>query len=182
MNKEYVILVDNNDQQIGTMEKMEAHQKGLLHRAFSVFIFNSKGELLLQRRSLNKYHSAGLWTNTCCSHPRENEKIIDAANRRLVEEMGINTRLNYLLSFIYNEKLTNDLIENEFDHVLYGITDENPILNNNEVMEFKYISIDKLKNELISTPELFTIWFQICFTNVIETLNKNNISFESNSY
>ena len=119
MSIEKVILVDENDNQVGVMPKLEAHQKGLLHRAFSVFIFNSKYELLLQKRASSKYHSGGLWTNTCCSHPREGEEILDAAKRRLIEEMGIDTSLRKVHDFIYKAELDNDLTEHEFDHVLY---------------------------------------------------------------
>ena len=120
MSKESVILVDEKDNQVGLMPKLEAHQKGLLHRAFSVFIFNSDYELLLQKRAFSKYHSGGLWTNTCCSHPRDGEDTIDAANRRLYEEMGIETSLRKVFDFIYKAELDNNLTENEFDHVFYG--------------------------------------------------------------
>ena len=121
MLEEKVILVDKNDNQVGLMPKLEAHEKGILHRAFSVFIFNNKYQLLLQKRASSKYHSGGLWTNTCCSHPREDEDILDAANRRLDEEMGIKTSLRKVYDFIYEAKLDNNLIEHEFDHVFYGL-------------------------------------------------------------
>ena len=126
---EKVILVDKTDHQIGEMEKQEAHIKGLLHRAFSIFIFNSKGEVLLQQRALHKYHSGGLWTNTCCSHPRNGETTIQAANRRLKEEMGMSCALKEEFSFIYKAKLDNDLYEHELDHVLFGTTDLQPQIN-----------------------------------------------------
>ena len=141
MSIEKVILVDENDNQVGVMPKLEAHQKGLLHRAFSVFIFNSKYELLLQKRASSKYHSGGLWTNTCCSHPREGEEILDAAKRRLIEEMGIDTSLRKVHDFIYKAELDNDLTEHEFDHVLYGIYNEDPIINKDEADDFKWIDI-----------------------------------------
>ena len=123
MPEEKVILVDKNDNQVGLMPKLEAHEKGVLHRAFSIFIFNSKYELLLQKRASSKYHSGGLWTNTCCSHPREGEDTLDAANRRLDEEMGIKTSLRKVYDFIYKAELDNQLTEHEFDHVFYGVFD-----------------------------------------------------------
>ena len=138
MSEEKVILVDKNDNQVGLMPKLEAHEKGILHRAFSVFIFNSKYELLLQKRASSKYHSGGLWTNTCCSHPREGEDILDAANRRLDEEMGIKTSLRKVFDFIYTAELDNNLIENEFDHVFYGVYDTDPILNKEEAEAVSY--------------------------------------------
>lgn len=158
---EKVILVDVNDIAIGEMEKMEAHRKGLLHRAFSVFIFNSKGELLLQRRALNKYHSPGLWTNTCCSHPRPNESTIDGAKRRLFEEMGMETELQHHFSFTYHATLDNDLIEHEFDHVFTGITDQLPTINLTEVNSHKYLNLDELKMDIHLNPQNYTIWFKI---------------------
>ena len=142
MSKENVILVDKNDNQVGLMPKLEAHQKGLLHRAFSIFIFNSKYELLLQKRASSKYHSGGLWTNTCCSHPREGEETLDAANRRLIEEMGIQTSLRKVHDFIYRAELDNDLTEHEFDHVFYGVYNEDPIINKGEADDFKWIDMD----------------------------------------
>ena len=123
MSDDKVILVDKNDNQVGLMPKLEAHEKGLLHRAFSVFIFNNEYKLLLQKRATSKYHSGGLWTNTCCSHPREGEDISEAANRRLFEEMGIKTSLRKVYDFIYKAELDNGLTENEFDHVFYGVYD-----------------------------------------------------------
>ena len=136
MSEEKVILVDKNDNQVGLMPKLEAHEKGVLHRAFSIFIFNSKYELLLQKRASSKYHSGGLWTNTCCSHPREGEDILDAANRRLDEEMGIKTSLRKVYDFIYKAELDNQLTEHEFDHVFYGVFDNDPILNEDEAEDF----------------------------------------------
>ena len=142
MLKNQVVLVDSNDKAMGTMEKLEAHKKGLLHRAISVFIFNDKKELLLQRRAFDKYHSGGLWTNTCCSHPYPNEKIIDAANRRLEEEMGIITSLKKCFDFVYHAKLENDLIEHEYDHVFVGFSNQTPHLNLVEASSFKWLSMD----------------------------------------
>lgn len=161
MLKEEVILVNQNDEAIGIMEKLEAHQKGLLHRAFSIFIFNDTKQLLLQRRALTKYHSAGLWTNTCCSHPRPNETTSDAANRRLFEEMGMHTQLIHNTSFIYKTKFDNGLIEHEFDHVYFGTSNASPLINKEEVDSFKWIAIDELKNEIQLNPTAFTSWFKI---------------------
>lgn len=156
-----MILVDPDDQVIGTMEKMEAHQKGLLHRAFSVFIFNSKGLMLLQKRALTKYHSAGLWTNTCCSHPRPNETNLEAAKRRLNEEMGIETELQYKGAFIYKTEFDNHLTEHEYDHVYIGEFNEHPIINVEEVENYSWKSIDEVKKDIAEQPHLYTSWFKI---------------------
>lgn len=166
MAEEQVILVDENDIATGTMGKMEAHEKALLHRAFSIFIFNSNNELLLQKRALSKYHSAGLWTNTCCSHPRPDEKTEDAANRRLMEEMGMKAKLEHKLSFIYKTPFDNGLTEHEFDHVFFGITNAFPVINTEEVDSYRYISIPDLKQEVKAHPELFTSWFKIVLEKV----------------
>lgn len=168
--QELVILVDKFDNPIGTMEKLEAHQKGLLHRAFSVFIFNSKHELLLQKRALNKYHSAGLWTNTCCSHPRVNEDNLAAANRRLLEEMGLSCQLAYAFNFLYKSKLEEGLIEHEFDHVFVGYSDEIPKINLSEVADYQYITIENLKEDIKLNPLNYTTWFKICLNQVIEQI------------
>jgi isopentenyl-diphosphate delta-isomerase len=168
MMEEQVVLVDQQDQQMGTMEKMEAHRKGLLHRAFSVFIFNSKGELLLQQRARDKYHSAGKWTNTCCSHPRPGEKTADAALRRLNEEMGLQCKLEHRFSFLYQADLENQLSEHEYDHVFFGYTDALPILNPEEAIAFRYISIRALSLELEQQPGEFTAWLKICFPKIME--------------
>src|SRR5690606_8808547 len=138
---EHVILVDENDRAIGTMEKMEAHRKGVLHRAFSVLLFNSKGELLIQKRSAGKYHSAGLWTNTCCSHPRPDETLTEAATRRLQEEMGIQVDVEPLYNLIYKVNLDGGLSEHELDHVLIGHFDGEPDLNHNEASAWRYASM-----------------------------------------
>ena len=172
MSKENVILVDKNDNQVGLMPKLEAHQKGLLHRAFSIFIFNSKYELLLQKRASSKYHSGGLWTNTCCSHPREGEEILDAANRRLIEEMGIETSLRKVHDFIYKAELDNDLIEHEFDHVFYGIYNEDPIINDDEADDFKWIDMDSLNDDIKKNGDNYTIWFKIAFEYFYNYLKK----------
>jgi len=161
-----VVLVNENDNEIGLMQKLEVHQKGLLHRAFSVFIFNSKGELLLQQRALGKYHSEGLWSNTCCSHPLPDEETHNAAVRRLDEEMGISTELHFLYYFIYNAELGNGLTEHELDHTFWGISDKLPIINTSEVSNYKYISVADLKKDMKDNPGLYTEWLKICFDEV----------------
>ena len=166
MTKEFVILVDENDNEIGVMEKLQAHQEGLLHRAFSVFIFNDKSELLLQQRALTKYHSAGLWANTCCSHPRPNETIKDSANRRLFEEMGMSCDLAIKTNFIYKTEFENGLIEHEFDYVLVGFTNQNPMLNIEEVESFKWQSIIDIKMDISSNPQNYASWFKIALEKV----------------
>ena len=169
---ENVILVDEKDNQVGLMPKLEAHQKGLLHRAFSVFIFNSDYKLLLQKRASSKYHSGGLWTNTCCSHPRDGEETIDAANRRLNEEMGIKTSLRKVFDFIYTAELDNNLIENEFDHVFYGVYDIDPIINKDEAEDFKWVDMETLKNDIENNKDQYTVWFKIAFDYFYNYLKK----------
>lgn len=168
---EYVILVDENDRPKGTMEKMEAHEKGLLHRAFSVFLFNEKKELLLQQRAFSKYHSGGLWTNTCCSHPREHETIEQAAKRRLMEEMGIEVDVRPEFSFIYKAKLDNDLTEHELDHVLMGNFSGSPEINPEEVADWKYMSMAAIEKDMREAPEKYTEWFKIVFNEVQDRIN-----------
>lgn len=165
---EKVILVDKLDNPIGEMEKQEAHVKGLLHRAFSIFIFNDKEEILLHQRAHHKYHSGGLWTNTCCSHPRPGELTHDAANRRLVEEMGMVCTLKVQFSFIYKAKLDNDLFEHELDHVFFGKSTEKPIPNKDEVADYKYLSIKSIQQDLIHNSNRYTAWFKICFDEVVQ--------------
>lgn len=167
---DHVVLVNENDIEIGLMPKLEAHQKGLLHRAFSIFIFNTDGELLLQRRAFGKYHSEGLWSNTCCSHPFPDESVSDAATRRLEEEMGIKAPLNFLYSFKYEAGLDNGLTEHELDHVFWGITDAKPILNPEEVLEYKYISEATLQEDMLANPALYTEWFKICLSDVLDKI------------
>tara|TARA_B100001093_G_scaffold402127_1_gene389874 strand:- start:216 stop:743 length:528 start_codon:yes stop_codon:yes gene_type:complete len=169
---EEVILVDKEDAVLGYMEKQEAHIKGLMHRAFSVFIFNSNNELLLQKRASDKYHSGGLWTNTCCSHPRKDENNISAANRRLKEEMGMECDLEKVFTFTYKARLDKGLTEHEFDHVFFGFTNQKPKINKQEVEDFKYISINDLEEAVVLKPEAFTEWFLICFPKVITNIKK----------
>ncbi|MCS6975089.1 MAG: isopentenyl-diphosphate Delta-isomerase [Cyclobacteriaceae bacterium] len=162
---EQVILVDEHDRQTGVMEKMEAHRKGVLHRAISVVIFNSKGELLLQQRALSKYHSGGLWTNTCCSHPRPGESTEEAAQRRLQEEMGIQVRPDFAYSFRYKAALENDLTEHEFDHVFTALFDGKPAINTNEVSDWKFISLPDLHMDVLQNPHAYTAWFRLMLTH-----------------
>ena len=163
MIEDKVILVDINDNQVGLMPKLEAHQKGVLHRAFSVFIFNKNVELMLQRRSLGKYHSPGLWTNTCCSHQREGESNIESGKRRLNEEMGFITELTEKTSFIYKTKFDNGLTEHEFDHILVGYFDNSPYINSEEVDTWKWMSMDSVQDDINESPENYTAWFKIIF-------------------
>lgn len=163
MKEENVILVNHQDEKIGLMPKMEAHEKGLLHRAFSVFVFNDKNELMLQRRALNKYHSPGLWTNTCCSHQRDGEDNIDAGKRRLMEEMGFVTDLKEIVTFIYKAPFDNGLTEHEFDHVLVGNYNGEPNINLEEVAEWKWMPLEKVKEDINLNPSVYTEWFKIIF-------------------
>lgn len=167
MEETKVILVDKNDNETGFAGKTEAHEKALLHRAISVFVVNSSGEWLLQQRALTKYHSAGLWTNTCCSHPLPGETNTIAAYRRLKEEMGMeNCTLTRLFDFIYFEKLENGLTEHELDHVFLGFSDQVPQVNTDEVMNFRYITFDELKNDISKNQNSYTIWFRHIFERV----------------
>ncbi len=161
-----VILVDEHDVQTGTMEKMEVHQKALLHRAFSVFVFNDKGEMLLHKRAGKKYHSAGLWTNACCSHPKPGEETLPAAENRLQEEMGITTSLKKVFDFIYKASFDNGLTEHEFDHVFIGTYDGDIFPNAEEVSDYCYKSVEEIKNSLQSHPQKYTEWFKIAFTKM----------------
>ena len=169
IKEEHVILVDKNDNQIGISEKILAHKEALLHRAISVFIVNSNGEWLLQQRALDKYHSNGLWTNTCCSHPYPSETSLDAANRRLKEEMGMHSDLQEIFYFIYKEKLDNDLTEYELDHVFLGISDDRPKINTSEVLNWKYISYENLAEDIDQNPDNYTVWFK----KIVGKVNKH---------
>ncbi len=178
MNEEKVILVNENDEPQGLMEKMEAHEKGLLHRAFSIFIFNKKGELMIQQRAFHKYHSGGEWANTCCSHQRDGETTLEAAHRRLHEEMGFDTDLVEVFSFIYKAKLDKGLYEHEYDHVLFGFYDGEPAINPEEVSDWKYISIDELQEDIRNHPDKYTPWLKIALAEVIEHLEKTKNKFQ----
>ncbi|MBP8067372.1 MAG: isopentenyl-diphosphate Delta-isomerase [Pedobacter sp.] len=170
--EEQVVLVDHLDNPLGIIDKMEAHSLGLLHRAFSVFIFNSNGELLLQQRALDKYHSGGKWTNTCCSHPKPFEETAEAAARRLMEEMGMVCELEYGFNFVYESTLENGLTEHEFDHVFFGISDELPIINRDEVASFRYVNLEELALDLNENPNQYTSWLKICFDNIVAFKSK----------
>lgn len=161
--EEKVILVDEQDNQVGLMPKMEAHEKAVLHRAFSVFIFNDRGELMLQQRAAHKYHSPLLWTNTCCSHQRDGESNIEAGMRRLSEEMGFTTRLNEVFSFIYKAPFDNGLTEHELDHVMIGNFNGEPTINSEEVASHKWMSLEAVKKDIELNPGLYTAWFKIIF-------------------
>lgn len=171
MNEPLVIHVNDQDEVLGFLPKLDVHVKGLKHRAVSVLLFNSKGEWLLQKRALDKYHSPGLWTNTCCSHPypKENEKV--AAERRLQEEMGLTCTLTKAFSFSYRATFDNGLIENELDHVFFGFSDHKPVLNTTEADEWKYMPTHELLNTTQTNPESFTKWFMIMLPKVLDTLN-----------
>jgi isopentenyl-diphosphate Delta-isomerase len=158
---ESVILVDVNDNQVGTMEKMEAHHSGALHRAFSILLFNSKGEMLIQKRAGSKYHSGGLWTNACCSHPKPGERIEDATRSRLKHEMGIDLQTSFSYKFIYRAELNSNLVEHELDHVFTGIFDGRPKVNPEEVEDWKFININDLKKDVQANPQNYTPWFRI---------------------
>ena len=173
MEEEKVILVNSNDEPIGLMPKMEAHEKALLHRAFSVFVINSNNELMLQQRALQKYHSPGLWTNTCCSHQRDGEENIEAGLRRLQEEMGFETPLEYLFNFIYKAPFDNGLTEHELDHVMLGRYEGKPSINPEEVASWKWMDIDLIHADLINNPADYTVWFAIIFDRFYNHLKEN---------
>jgi len=163
MKEQQVVLVNENDQETGTMDKMEAHRKGVLHRAFSIFIFDNDGRMLLQQRAPDKYHGAHLWTNACCSHPLPGEKVEEAATRRLEEELGFITPLKKIFSFVYRADVENDLIEHEFDHVFAGQFSGNIIPNKNEVADVKYMDMNEIRKDIDQNPDHFTSWFKIAF-------------------
>ena len=171
MTEENVILVNEKDEKIGLMSKLEAHEKGVLHRAFSVFIFNDKGELMLQQRAFDKYHSPGLWTNTCCSHQRDGETSLEAGKRRLWEEMGFTAPLKETTSFIYKAPFDNGLTEHELDHILVGTYNEVPIINTLEVASWKWMPLQEVKTDVETNPERYTAWFKIIFEKFYESLN-----------
>jgi isopentenyl-diphosphate Delta-isomerase len=177
MEEKKVILVDENDIQTGVSEKVEAHKKALLHRAVSVFIINTEGEWILQRRAFSKYHSNGLWTNTCCTHPHPGESVFDAARRRLTEEMGITCNVTWLFSFIYKEKLENELFEHELDHVFFGITNKEPVINTSEVEDWESISFSDIHNDVEQNPDNYTYWFR----EIYEKVNRHIVKIQNGS-
>lgn len=166
-----VILVNENDLPIGRMHKLEAHEKGCLHRAFSVFIFNTQGECLLQKRAIHKYHSGGLWTNTCCSHPSPGQATLDAAHCRLQMEMGIDAPLKYVRKFMYRSPFENGLTEHEIDHIYIGYTDDQPTINPEEVSEYKYMPLNEILEDMKRHPQNYTTWFRIISANFLSELS-----------
>lgn len=175
MKEENVILVNQNDEQIGLMPKLEAHEKAILHRAFSVFVLNNKNEIMLQQRAQNKYHSPLLWTNTCCSHQRDGETNLQAGSRRLYEEMGFETELKELFHFIYKAPFDNGLTEHELDHVMIGYYNEDPKINPEEVEHWKWMSIEEVQNDIQLHPEVYTVWFKIIFDHFYHYLEDHKI-------
>jgi len=171
--KEHVILVDEQDNPIGLMEKIEAHEKALLHRAFSVFVFNDKNELMLQQRAAEKYHSPLLWTNTCCSHQRDGESNIGAGKRRLQEEMGFSCELEEVFSFIYKAPFENGLTEHELDHVMVGKFDGKPAINKEEVASYKWMTLEDVKSDMKQNPTKYTAWFKIIFDKSYSKISKH---------
>ncbi len=175
MEEENVILVNQNDEQIGLMPKMEAHEKAVLHRAFSVFVLNEKNEIMLQQRASHKYHSPLLWTNTCCSHQRDGETNIQAGSRRLFEEMGFETGLKELFHFIYKAPFDNGLTEHELDHVMIGYYNDEPKINLDEVENWKWMSIEDVAKDIQLQPEIYTVWFKIIFDEFYHFLEEHKI-------
>lgn len=173
MIEEKVILVNEKDEPIGLMPKLEAHEKGVLHRAFSVFVLNDNKEIMLQQRAHHKYHSPLLWTNTCCSHQREGETNIQAGTRRLEEEMGFVTELKELFHFIYKAPFDNGLTEHELDHVMIGYYNDAPIINPDEVESWKWMAIEKVKADIENNPDLYTVWFKIIFDEFYHFLEEH---------
>ncbi|MDT0606901.1 isopentenyl-diphosphate Delta-isomerase [Croceitalea rosinachiae] len=172
--EEKVVLVDENNRQIGLMPKMEAHEKAILHRAFSVFVLNEKREIMLQQRAAHKYHSPLLWTNTCCSHQRDGETNIEAGKRRLMEEMGFMVELKELFSFIYKAPFDNGLTEHEFDHVMIGYSNQEPKINLEEVANWKWMHPEAIKEDIAENPDKYTAWFKIIFDRFYDYLIKNS--------
>jgi isopentenyl-diphosphate delta-isomerase len=172
MNSNTVIAVNEKDEVLGYHGKMEVHEKGILHRAISVFIFNSSGEWLLQQRAQHKYHSAMLWSNTSCTHPMKGETILEAANRRLFEEMGMHAILTKKFSFQYRAQLSNELVEHELDHIFIGMSDDLPKINMDEVADYQYLSTRELSYKLKKYPDHYTEWFKLLFSKVLSEINK----------
>lgn len=175
MKEEQVILVNHNDEPIGLMNKLEAHEKAVLHRAFSVFILNDKNEVMLQQRAHHKYHSPLLWTNTCCSHQRAGETNIEAGKRRLEEEMGFSTELKELFHFIYKAPFDNGLTEHELDHVMIGYYNYEPNINDDEVESWKWMTIEDIKFDMVQNPEQYTVWFKIIFDEFYHYLEDHKL-------
>lgn len=174
---EQIILVNERDEIIGIEEKIKAHLVGALHRAFSIFVFNTTGQLLLQKRSSTKYHSKGLWSNTCCGHPRFGESIEAASRRRLWEEMGFDCKLTEVFKFIYQTRLDNNLMEHEYDHVLVGKFDGNPTPSRNEVDDWKWVDLSTLKLDIQENPENYTYWFRIALDILLHRIDPVRAAF-----
>ena len=175
MKEEQVILVNEKDEPIGLMNKMEAHEKAILHRAFSVFILNDNNEVMLQQRAQHKYHSPLLWTNTCCSHQRAGETNIQAGKRRLFEEMGFEVELKELFHFIYKAPFDNGLTEHELDHVMIGYSNVEPVINPEEVASWKWMKIEAIKDDMIQNPAEYTVWFKIIFDEFYHYLEEHTL-------
>ena len=173
---EYVVLVNEQDEAIGTMEKMAAHRSGMLHRAFSIFLFDAEGRVLLQQRANGKYHSPGLWSNACCSHPRPGEDVLPAAERRLKEELGATAKMNKRFSFTYHARFANDLEEHELDHVLFGAFSGELHPDPAEAKAVRWLSPEELSAEIAATPEAFTPWLLICWPEVLEHMQRESVS------
>ena len=182
MKEEQVILVNENDEPIGLMNKMEAHEKAVLHRAFSVFVLNDNNEVMLQQRAHHKYHSPLLWTNTCCSHQRAGETNIEAGKRRLFEEMGFEVELKELFHFIYKAPFDNGLTEHELDHVMIGYYNGEPIINDDEVESWKWMKIEEIKDDMIQNPAIYTVWFKIIFDQFYHYIEDNTLYKAYESY
>ncbi len=165
---EEVILVDENDCEVGKCEKIKAHRLALLHRAISIIVFNNKKEILIQKRAKEKYHCPGIWSNTCCTHPKPGENVLDAAKRRLVEEMGFSCEIEHAFNFVYKKEFNNGLTEYEYDHVFIGNYAGKININLNEVSDFKWISNNDLKKEIEKNPEKFSYWFRIIFDKLCD--------------
>lgn len=172
MERNNVVLVDENDNAIAEMEKLVAHEQGWLHRAFSVFIFNGKGELLLQQRARHKYHGASLWTNTCCSHPQWGEDVALSAEERLNYEMGLKCDLKLIYSFIYNEQVENNLTEHELDYVFVGYSDQSPVLNRDEAQDYKWMNADEIILDIKNNPSHYTVWFKQAFPELLSKIHQ----------
>jgi len=175
MKEEQVVLVNEQDEPVGVMNKMEAHEKAVLHRAFSVFVLNDKNEVMLQQRAHHKYHSPLLWTNTCCSHQRAGETNIEAGKRRLSEEMGFVVELKELFHFIYKAPFDNGLTEHELDHVMIGYSNQTPVINPEEVESWKWMTIEAIKEDMTLHPELYTVWFKIIFDKFYHYLEDHKL-------
>ena len=178
MERNKVVLVNTEDEALEEMDKMEAHVQGILHRAFSVFIFNQKGDMLIHQRATNKYHGADLWTNACCSHPQWGEDVRQSALDRLEYEMGLKCDIKKAFSFLYKTSVENNLTEHEFDHVFVGYTDENPNPNPEEVQNYQWISPEKLQEQIKAQPQLFTYWFRMALPKVLEEISRKNTAAE----